>query len=451
VTWSRAFLVGTSLGAIVACGGFYPPSKLDGGNGGGGGGGSGVGGGGGATVTPDGGLSYRLACPTLNAKRCELMRSCGVIDDSTDAYRNCVAWLTATWCGPTKWTARVEIGTLRYDALRAQACATDWLTRACSDWATEPTSCQRFLSPGVPLGGRCYDGYQECTEGVCRGGACPRTCAMRGNVGDVCLTAADCQPSLYCRPAAGTALNQCTAFATEGTPCGTGQQCAAGLTCATGVCKRLPMASQPCLIGQCEEGAFCLSASDGGMCETRRDAGESCSDDTQCQASLVCSLATSSCAGATVSSIGATCTAQQQCPSGSTCLLEANAQQGTCGAFKRLNEACSAPTDCQEHLTCGFSDGGRACVPRKPNGSSCATARDCLALSTCAASSCQPLPTLGERCSVTLPCLWGSCFDQGDGGSVCIEPQGPGQRCRTGADCASGRCDQGLCGAACLP
>lgn len=450
MTSTRAFFAGLSLGVIAACGSFSPP-KADGGNLTGGGSAIAGGSAGGFSGTVDGGLSYRLACPTLNANRCQLMRTCGVIEDTTDAYRDCIAWLTATWCGPTQWTARVEIGTLRYDSLRAQACATDWTARACNDWSTEPTSCQRFLSPAVPLGGRCYDGYAECTEGVCRSGGCPRTCVARGTVGDVCLTASDCQPALYCRPSAGSALNQCTAFATEGTPCGTGQQCASGLTCATGVCRRLPSAAQPCLLGQCEADAFCLTGSDGGLCETRRDAGAGCSDDTHCQSGLVCGLTSQRCVSLTVASIGAPCTPEQQCPVGSTCLVEGNQPEGLCGAFKKANESCASATDCQDHLTCGSSDGGRVCVPRKPNGNTCVTARDCLALSTCAGGSCQPLPTLGERCSVMLPCLWGSCFEQGDGGSVCIEPQGPGQRCRTGADCASGRCDQGLCGAACVP
>lgn len=449
MTLSRAFVVGLAIGVAVGCSG-KPPTVLlpDGGVGanGIGGGTSGTGGG-----SSDAGLPFRTACTTLNARRCELLKSCGVIDDTTEAYRDCIAWLTATWCGPTKWVPRVERGTLRYDGVRAQTCATDFTTRACSDWATEPASCTRFLSPAVALGGRCYDGYQECTDGVCRGGACPRTCVVRGAIGEACATASDCQSNLFCRPPVVSGPSQCAPYGTEQTPCTPTQLCAPGLLCSLGACRTLPAAEQPCLMGRCDEGAFCLLALDGGQCEARRDAGLSCSDDSQCGVGLVCDGASRACVPALVATIGAECTPQQQCPSGSTCLIESGSTRGTCAAPRRSGEACLSSTDCQGHLACLEADGSRACSPRKKNGSTCTTSRDCLGSSTCLSGSCVALPSLGEACSASLPCRWGACLDATDGGALCIEPQGPGQPCRTGQDCASERCEQGLCTPACLP
>lgn len=448
MTITRAFTIGLVVGALGACGGLRPPTPLpDGGFAAGIGGGSASTGGGGS----DAGLPWRTACTTLNARRCELLRSCGVIEDTTDAYRECISWLTATWCGPTKWQARVEVGTLRYDGVRAQACATDWAARACTDWASEPTSCQRFLSPAVALGARCYDGYQECADAVCRGGACPRVCVARGGIGDVCVTAGDCQSNLYCRPPLTTGSSQCAAWGQEQAPCSPTQLCAVGLACVSGGCRRLPPPEQPCLMGQCDDSAFCVATADGGLCEARHDAGVACTDDTQCGAGLVCETTAQQCVPAVVMAIGAECSPQQQCSSGATCVIEVGQRLGSCQAPKKAGERCRVASDCQGHLTCLEADGGRACGPRRPNGAACTTSRDCLALSACVGGACAALPVLGEACSAAKPCLWGACLDTNDAGAVCIEPQGAGQPCRTGGDCASGRCEQGLCTSACLP
>jgi len=451
VTTSHAFIIGLIAGVIAACSPVPPPLPFlpDGGIGAGRvGGGSSAGTGGGSS---DAGLPLRSACATLNARRCETLRTCGVIEDTTDAYRACVAWLTATWCGPTQWPSRVEVGTLRYDAVRAQTCATDWATRTCSDWATDPASCKTFLLAAVPLGGRCYEGYQECSDGVCRGGGCPRKCLARGAIGEVCLTTTDCQSNLYCRPPLGASgSNQCTPYGGESSPCGPAQLCALGLICSSGACRRLPVAEQPCVLGRCDESAFCIASADGGLCEPRRDAGITCNDDSQCSPGLVCDAITQACVSATAA-IGAECSPRQQCPQGATCLIEAGLQRGVCSVLKRASEPCRVASDCQGQLTCVEVDGGRSCAPRLKNAAVCSTSRDCLALSACVAGNCVGLPVLGEPCTMASPCLWGACLGGADGGAVCIEPQGPGQPCRTGADCSAARCEQGLCAAACLP
>src|SRR5262245_51256366 len=89
----------------------------------GGGGGGGSSGGGGTVVE---GLPLATACSTLNRKRCEYLERCGLIGGSMEALLDCQAWLVTTWCGPTKWPARVDVGTLLYDGKQAQACADAW-------------------------------------------------------------------------------------------------------------------------------------------------------------------------------------------------------------------------------------------------------------------------------------------------------------------------------------
>ncbi len=452
LTLFRSFTVGLLLGAMAACGSRPPPPRppLDGGVAGGGtGGGVGASGaGGGASGV---GLPVAQACPRLNARRCEALRRCGLVGDDTGAYRDCVAFFTATWCGPTRWLPRVEVGTLRYDPVRAQACADDFLTRACADVTTEPSSCQRFLSPAVPLGGGCYDGFSECVDGVCRGGGCPRRCLSRGGVGESCLTTADCATGLTCRPGTGSSGNQCATPSLENEPCGPTQPCGPGLACVGASCRRLPLPEQACLQGRCDETSVCVMTADGGLCEARRDAGVTCDDDSECLPTMLCDATLQACAPQQLTAPGAECSARQRCPAGTTCLLEQGTNRGTCGALRDDGGVCQRATDCQGHLTCVSTDGGSVCAPRREDGAPCATARECRAFSTCVSGTCVPLPALGDACAADRPCLWGTCLDGPDGGSVCAETQGPGQPCRSGNDCASGRCDQGTCTAACLP
>jgi hypothetical protein len=408
--------------------------------------------GGGVATAGDGGLPLVQACTRLNGRRCDVLKACGLIEDSAEAYRECIAFYTATWCGPSRWPPRVEVGTLRYDPLTAALCLADWSTRSCADWATEPSSCQRFLSPAVVLGGRCYDGYAECVGSVCRGGACPKTCVSRGTVGDSCGTNSDCANGLYCRPPTGSsASGQCVALGLEQSTCGPTMQCGPGLLCNASICRKLPGPEQGCLGGRCDDTAFCVVDRDGGVCEARRTAGERCTDDSQCASTLLCDVVSEQCVPTVLGSAGAPCTSRQRCPPGTACAIETGAQSGVCARLRSLNESCRVATDCQDHLTCLSIDGGFACAPRQRNGATCTTSRDCLAFSTCITGSCAALPFVTELCSSARPCLWGACVETADGGSVCIEPQGPGQPCRLGSNCASGRCEQGLCAAACLP
>lgn len=447
---SHAFFVGLLLGALSACGFAPRVTQSDAGSpfsGGAGGGLALIDGG-----ALDAGLPVRAACATLNARRCEFLRGCGLIDDSTEGYRACVAWLSATWCGPSRWPARVEAGTLRYDPVRALACASDWQSRACSDFNVEPVTCQRFLSPGVPLRGACYGGYPECAEGVCRGAACPRACAPRGGDGEVCVEDADCQADRYCKPPTGSAAaGTCVRFGSEGASCSEVELCAKGFQCSASRCRRLPGPGESCLGGLCDETAFCFVTGDGGVCAGRRDAGTGCGDDSQCGEGFLCDDGQRRCVPVQVAAVGGECSPRQRCPAATVCIAEANQPAGTCIAPRAFGAPCQVATDCQSHLTCREGDGGRVCGLRLPNGSACTSGRDCQVLSSCASGSCVPLPTLQEPCGPARPCQWGACVSSVDAGDFCVDLLPAGQTCLLDRDCASGRCDRGQCSASCLP
>lgn len=405
--------------------------------------------------TADGGLALAQACTVLNARRCEALRRCGLIGPEDSATRACLAWLGATWCGPSRWPSRTNplVNTLRYDAVLAQACADALAQGACADLAELPAACTRFLLPNAYSRQACYDGYQECTEGVCRGAACPRSCQPRGLAGEVCRVDGDCRTGLFCRisnTAAGIGL--CTAYGQSGATCDVQAPCLTGLACVGGTCILPPSAGQPCPALVCEDTAWCTTTPDGGFCAGKRNAGAPCTDDVQCLAGLLCDPLRALCEPLLLTQVQEPCSLRQACPAGTACLGATTAQLGACGAPRAEGEPCQASRECLAHLACiEASDAGRVCGSRARNGSLCSDDRDCLVLSRCVQGVCVALPQTGEGCAAQGTCLWGPCLAQGDGGSTCVDPLGPGAACRTHQDCASEQCSAGRCLATCAP
>jgi hypothetical protein len=403
----------------------------------------------------DAGLTASAACTVLNSKRCEYLRQCGLIAADDDATRDCILWLTATWCGPSLWPARVipSVGTLKYDGVQAQACAEGFVGRACSDYESLPVACSRFLAPNAYTRQSCYDGYQECTEGVCRGAACPRTCQPRGAEGEVCRLSTDCRSGLYCRisnTAAGIGL--CTAFGTLDAGCDNEQPCGPTMACISGQCQFPPRVNAPCPALVCETQAWCNSTPDGGYCFPRGDQGDTCSDDVQCLDGLLCDAVRSTCEPKVLSTAGALCGTRQSCPTATACIGATSSSLGTCGVPRVEGEPCAVSSECTAHLACRrANDGGYVCGARAQSGQSCAFDRDCRVLSRCRLGTCVDLPGTGESCAEAQACLWGPCATVADAGSICVERYGPGALCQGDSDCASEKCVAGRCLAACAP
>jgi hypothetical protein len=412
------------------------------------------GGDGGAIAGPmDAGLALRSACTVLNARRCEFLARCGLIGSGEGSVRDCLAWLQATSCGPSKWPAQVDLGTLRYDPIAAQLCADGWATRACESHESEPGACGKFLLPNAFFGQRCYDGYSECAEGVCRGAACPRSCQPRGAVDEVCRENTDCKPNLYCRlPNPTSGVGKCASYGAVSAVCDVDQPCEQGLLCSSGKCALAPTETMPCLGSACDSMSWCLSGLDGGTCTRRRPLGEACSDDVQCEEKLLCEVLSSQCVPKELTALGSVCGLRQSCPAGAVCLGASATVLGKCAAPLDAGMRCVSSNDCPSNLACVGLDGGLAtgCGPRQAAGGRCAEDRDCEVLAVCRQSSCVQLPATGESCTRTMSCLFGPCVG-GDGGYVCTEPFGPGAACSKNADCSSARCVTGKCLPSCTP
>lgn len=406
----------------------------------------------------DAGLPLKSACTVLNSKQCEYLSRCGLIAATEPAVRDCLAWLQATSCGPSKWPARVEppVATLRYDAVTAQLCADAWATRACSDYGAEPSACSRFLLPNAFNRQACYDGYHECTEGVCRGAACPRSCQPKGSAlptPDVCRENPDCKSGLYCLlTAPETGVGLCAQYGGATALCDADRPCLAGLLCSGGKCLTPPSSGQPCLGSACDDTSWCHNGADGGVCDDRRDGGSPCTDDVQCQVDYLCEVLSSQCVLKALTGIGNSCGLRQTCPLGTTCLDATPTSLGECQPPHDTGGSCLSSNDCQANLACVSLDGGLSlgCGPRQPAGGRCTEDRDCQLLSVCRQQSCMRLPATGDSCAVTQACLFGPCGG-GDAGFVCAEPFGPGVLCTKDADCSSARCVTGKCLPSCTP
>ncbi len=407
---------------------------------------------------PDGGLPLSSACFTLNERRCAYLLKCGLIDASETAMRDCMAYFTATWCGPTRWPPRVLAGTLRYDALAAESCARSFDERACADWQTDPEACQRMLAPNSFLNQRCYGGYLECRQNLtCRGSTCEtRRCQPPGAVGESCDEGSDCRADLglYCRlSATGTGVGSCAEYGQFLSSCGADAPCAESLFCNNRLqCETRRQVGQDCVAGSCVADAYCQLSADGGTCVQRAEAGQACSDDVQCSAGLICRTPGGTCELLGPIPAGQPCSLRQICAAGNTCVGATANQLGRCDMPLASGQSCVSSVDCQSHLACNPSDGGSVCGPRRPAGSSCGLDRDCMAFARCVAGTCTELPVPGPQVScVAGGCLWGRCEHLADGGTHCADYGGPGQSCVSDAECASNRCLSGRCVAPCNP
>jgi hypothetical protein len=401
-------------------------------------------------TTRDGGLLAGSACALLNTQRCDYLVRCGLV--SVANQQTCIEHLEATWCGPSTWPLHVASGALRFDPVAAAACGASFSTRACSDFTTLPAACQAIVEPNAGLGAACFDGFDDCLEGVCRGAVCPRRCQAPGVAGEVCALDRDCASGLFCRLSTTTlGVGQCAAFAQAQEACDDFTRCLDGLWCTGGSCRVLPTEGQPCLAGRCDTTATCANApADGGVCVARRGVESLCGTSEQCLNGLGC--LNGLCRPLALADAGA-CVRGQTCPSTLTCVGASPVGPGSCTAPLRAGGACAFDDECGADLACLPADGGRACAPRLVAAGACTSSRDCQVDALCLQGACARLPTVSEPCAATRACLGGVCQPSALAANVfiCLPPLAPGSSCSLDDECASGRCVQGACLTACTP
>lgn len=409
----------------------------------------------------DGGLNAQNACALINAEKCKYLQQCGLIEDGESALRDCASILVTTECGPSLWPARVSVGTLRFSSTLAGACAASYSARHCQDYATAPELCGKFLTPGSGLSSACYGGpWQECSSGICRGLSCPRTCRAPGNVGEDCSADQDCltDGGLYCLPSGNGTSGLCALYGGADAGCNALSRCGSAYFCnQAGHCEALHQQGESCTDGTCVPEQWCATTADGGTCTFRQFVNSDCTDDRQCGSGLICvpqpGAMTGKCWNQGPLGSGTACGYGQQCASGLTCVGLSAQTLGSCAEPVAVGKSCVGTNDCQAHLSCLPADASTdlRCTPRRDDGAPCSEDRDCLLYSACKSGSCFRLPRIGEPCTSATECIYGSCTEQSDGGSICSGLLAPNATCSFDSECSSGRCAAGSCLAACVP
>lgn len=359
-----------------------------------------------------------------------------------------------------------------------------------------------LCAPGECARGSCVNGV--CSALCARDADCdPATplCVGRGGAGRCsarCASAADCAPGLVCAvvdvdagicvaPGEGGAGAPCTSredcaswFCAEGRCAGacddgacadgrcvalhtqsicipTGPApaeavCADGVDCASGVC-RGGRCADVCPDGQCADDRVCLRYPTADLCERR------CADSGDCGDSAVCLL------------VGRQrlCVTRGPAAAGERCDAHADCASGRCDLGQ-----CSAPCvdgDCPPGTACVVDIAGPACRPAGPAaaGARCEAGPVCasgvcgggVCTADCAAGACPE----GTRCAAfadgafCFPACAADadcpgpafCDARFEAGPICFwrGPADTGDACADHRDCASGRCAEGRCLAAC--
>ncbi|MEW5850674.1 MAG: hypothetical protein AB2A00_17945 [Myxococcota bacterium] len=362
----------------------------------------------------DGDCADSLICVETNGvKTCESPRCANGLRDNNEGDVDCGAF-----CAP---------------------CASGRFCRVNADCASE-----------LCTGGRCAE---ACANGrrnpgetdVDCGGSCPNRC----NVGQGCLSTADCAvgtcgPQGYCLGAG------CTDQLRNGTetdvdcggscsPCADGKACTADPDCVSGAC-----AGNLCAPPACDDGRHNGGETDvdcGGSCPAPCEDGDQCTVDDDC-ASGVCGgqyCSAPSCLDGVKNGLemDVDCgydECMRGCPTGSPCTWSGDCLSSVCNLS---TNQCSAP----------------ACDDNRQNGDE--TDRDC-------GGSCTRKCAVDKLCVVDGDCESGYCFDRHctqptctdnvrNGGESDVDCGGPcdgcqlGQACADPLDCATLSCTGGEC------
>jgi hypothetical protein len=322
-------------------------------------------------------------------------------------------------CGPVKGTLADPHGICTSDA--ASTCGDMMATcdgsGACAKWPAgtqcKAASCggNTLTKPDTCVGGTCTapnPATQDCTPYVCKGSACPTSCA----------TDADCVSGYFCGG------GNCMMKLTNGTACATSNQCQMG-NCVSGFC-----CNSACN-GKCQGCSGALTGGTNGVCgsvmggvtdpsgQCTMQAASTCKNDGKCTAGGACEQwppGTSGCSNPVACASGIE-TTETQCDGSGNC------SQGATMSACANNLACANNMSCATTCTTNTTMG---CIP----GDYCANG-----------TSCAPQLGAGQACGANAQCSSGVCGSTGTG-HCCSSTA----NCMTGGTCGATDCDtSGMC------
>ena len=318
-------------------------------------------------------------------------------------------------------------------AVALTACPGPEKKRAVAELATPTAFCAAIWATYADLFIACYHGTAaygaafEASAGSCAG---MDAFVAAGRIRYSPADAAACVAAIAAAPCDGVdqvllLTPACTALVTgtvaPGGACALTEECAGG-TCDTtatcsGTCAEYLPAGADCTTSSvdCASGLLC-DWNGGGTCVPPAPgrAGQPCGPgDLLCQPGLFCD--------------GGICHAKL--PAGASCLAASASDP----------YPCAPDTSC--HANSYYSPTRAECVPWVGAAAACGEwIGSCGPGLNCVAGACTPEPTVGEPCSLTVPCLLGSWCDLGTG--TCTAPKAPGSSCTRFDECGpAGYCD----------
>lgn len=318
----------------------------------------------------------------------------------------------------------------------------------------------------------------DCQSGACATGVCVEASCSDGrkNGGEAQVDcggncALGCSTGASCRDDADCASRRCSANVCEPPDCGDGRrnQDESGIDCGGASCNPCPTGGTCQGDGDCASGLLCTSAGEcasttcadgslnggeilidcgGGECPGC-PSGTACSEGADCQ-SEVCtagSCVVASCTDGTLNQDetdvdcgGSSC---EPCDDGLACEANEDCESAVCGSAScdaDVATCCQAPS-CSDGVTNGnevVTDCGSSPCPLCAGGHPCTLAAQCQS-GTCNNGVCGAVPACNDGVQN------GSETDQDCGGSNACARCGDGDSCGAGSDCASGQCAGGVC------
>jgi hypothetical protein len=321
--------------------------------------------------------------------------------------------------------AAVAEGRMTYDRASAEACLAAFAPPSCTEpYQGGAPACVAAVAPAVPPGGACMRREECLSNETCASldGTCPGHCSGVG-LGAACDAATGCGPGLWCdtghcapRKGGGEACDQTQTLGASG-------NCAEDLSCTSGFCSYVSAAGESCAALACDPALplYCDGAT--STCQAIPTAGQECGPSGLCAASLYCDSSGTA----------------------PTCLPNPTAPQPD-------GQTCAAPFFCGPSSYC---DSTLICRPRKPVGTPCSGADQCLVPAVCDAAAmpnvCAPPRVAGSACTPygttpSKPCSNGSwCHVVSGTTGTCATSPSDGQPCGAigvgdQADCATGYC-----------
>lgn len=276
---------------------------------------------------------------------CQTLVECDRFED----VETCVAAMGDTGFNGSFATiaARVEAGTIQFDAAQAEQCLEAIESQGCT-WAEAvraPIACGRVYNGTLGAGEPCVSEH-ECTGGACEFSGCgPGTACCVGTcasanpqpIGGPCFSDVECSEGLFC-PIVGPAADTCQSLGRDGDECWDVFGCERGLLCM----------------------GFDPSTDTAGSCAVPPGTGEACSTDELVPCNNLdetCDPVSTTCVP--LAAVGEPCVIDEDC------VAEAACRDDACEMKGRAGDPCSGDgtfPPCQDFLSCA----GGQCAPPPP-------------------------------------------------------------------------------------